>query len=115
MARDFPRSWWLLSFFAVGLAQRPMLVGISLPAYTAHFVAAPLAWPDALAACGCVAGLACGFVADNELRRYMLASPRPSPVLDSGIWRYSRHPNYFGEQLWWWSFAGFAILSASGG
>ena len=109
MARDFPRYWWLLSFFAVGLAQQPMLVGISLPAYTAHFVAAPLSWPDALAACGCVAGLATAWRADNELRRYMLATPRPAPVLDSGIWRYSRHPNYFGEQLWWWSFAGFAV------
>ena len=31
-------------------------------------------------------------------------------LLDTGLWRYSRHPNYFGEQLWWWSFSGFSVL-----
>ena len=30
-------------------------------------------------------------------------------LLNTGLWRYSRHPNYFGEQLWWWSLALFSI------
>jgi hypothetical protein len=36
MARENPRLWWIVSFFAVGLAQQPMLIGISLPAYSIH-------------------------------------------------------------------------------
>lgn len=109
MAMDFPTSWPLLSFFAVGLAQQPMLLGISAPALAAHTDSTPFGALDVLCALGCVAGLATARAADNELAAYTGASPRPSPILNTGLWRYSRHPNYFGEQLWWWSFAGFAV------
>jgi steroid 5-alpha reductase family enzyme len=34
-------------------------------------------------------------------------------VLDTGLWRYTRHPNYFGDFCIWWSFYLFAL--ASGG
>ena len=45
------------------------------------------------------------FMAENEAR---VARGEPKvQLLDSGIWRWSRHPNYFGEQLFWWSIAGF--------
>ena len=57
---------------------------------------------------GCVAGLSIAYVADNELRAYMTTSPRPTPILNTGLWRLSRHPNYLGEQTWWWSFGLFA-------
>ena len=117
MAKDYPRAWWLLSFFAVGIAQQPMLVGITLPAYTIHFVDDPLGPADAVVAASCVAGLLTAWVADNQLRTYMLRNAalaregKPKhQLLNTGLWRFSRHPNYFGEQLWWWSFAGFAAL-----
>eukprot|EP00937_MAST-01D_sp_MAST-1D-sp2_P000366 g366.t1 len=120
MAKDWPRLWPVLSFFAVGLAQQPMLVGITLPAYTVHLsadAARPFGAADAVATALCAAGLLVAKLADDQLRAYMLANEalvaagRPKrTLLETGLWRYSRHPNYFGEQLWWWSFGLFAVL-----
>lgn len=116
MAKENPRCWPMLSFFAVGLAQQPMLIGITLPAYSIHFSTKPFDAIDALATAACIAGLCIAFVADNQLRRFMLTNeqlvaegqPKVS-LLETGLWRYSRHPNYFGEQLWWWSYALYAV------
>jgi hypothetical protein len=78
MAADMPRVWPLLSFFAVGLAQQPMLVGITLPLYSVHLAAGapPLGAWDALATATCVCGLLLASRADDQLRAYVLANHR---------------------------------------
>eukprot|EP00964_Phaeocystis_antarctica_P059745 scaffold35521_cov70-Phaeocystis_antarctica.AAC.1 len=45
-------------------------------------------------------------LANEELARE--GKPRRQ-LLQSGLWRWSRHPNYFGEQIFWWSYAGLAV------
>ena len=49
-------------------------------------------------------------VADYQLKQFVKANQKG--VLDKGLWRYSRHPNYFGEFLIWW---GFYIVSFGSG
>jgi steroid 5-alpha reductase family enzyme len=63
-----------------------------------------------------VAGLAlAGFgmvfeaVADWQLERFKKRGDHGGRVLDTGLWRYSRHPNYFGECCVWWGFGLVAL------
>ena len=51
-------------------------------------------------------------IADYQLNRFRTSKSCSSGVCRSGLWRYSRHPNYFFEFLIWCSYAVFALPSA---
>ena len=51
-------------------------------------------------------------IADAQMARYKATRTAQDTVMDRGLWRYSRHPNYFGEATFWW---GIWIASASMG
>ena len=46
------------------------------------------------------------------MRRFRAEPGNVKLVLDTGLWRYTRHPNYFGEALVWW---GFGLIGAATG
>lgn len=52
-------------------------------------------------------------VGDYQLSRFKAREDSEGAVLDSGLWRYTRHPNYFGEAMIWWGFW-FLAVSAGG-
>lgn len=91
------------------------LVGICLPLYAVHSKQTPWNTWDTIACFLCATGIVLAYFADTQLHMFMsknqnlrdLGAP-PIPVLQEGVWRYSRHPNYVGEQLWWWGLALFA-------
>ncbi len=51
-------------------------------------------------------------IADAQMARFKATRSAEGTVMDRGLWRYSRHPNYFGEATFWW---GIWIASASMG
>jgi steroid 5-alpha reductase family enzyme len=64
-----------------------------------------------------LAGIVIAHFADSQLDAFMREKQAqvgrgesPTRLLDHGIWRWSRHPNYFGEQLFWWAFAGLGVV-----
>lgn len=52
-------------------------------------------------------------LADWQLYRFKTDPANRGKVMDRGLWRYSRHPNYFGESLLWWGLGAFALASGS--
>jgi steroid 5-alpha reductase family enzyme len=50
---------------------------------------------------------------DYQLARFRARSENDNRVLETGLWRYTRHPNYFGDFCIWWSFYLFAGASGS--
>lgn len=45
---------------------------------------------------------------DRQLQKFM-KTKQPGEILQTGLWKYSRHPNYFGEILMWWGIGIIAI------
>jgi len=66
-------------------------------------VTADVHWLDGIAIMIWLVGFMTESMADLQLYRFKKQSA-PGDVLQSGLWRYSRHPNYFGEFLIWWAF-----------
>jgi steroid 5-alpha reductase family enzyme len=120
------REWkwfYLRSFVQVYLLQGVLMVVLAYPFvhYAAFSVGGVL--HAGLFGIG-IAVWAVGFlfevVADYQLARFLKHRSDTNAVLDTGLWKYSRHPNYFGEVLCWWGvwlamlgvpYALFAVVS----
>ena len=71
MAKTFKGWWWLVSFFAVGIAQQPLLVGVTMPVAAAHIGVgsqAPTQWTDYFFSALALVGIAIGEHSDRTLR-----------------------------------------------
>ncbi|MBD3213509.1 MAG: DUF1295 domain-containing protein [Candidatus Lokiarchaeota archaeon] len=50
-------------------------------------------------------------VADKQLKKFIEKRESHKKIMKEGLWKYSRHPNYFGEILFWWGLYCFALAS----
>ncbi|XP_057766109.1 uncharacterized protein C594.04c-like [Salvia miltiorrhiza] len=107
MRRRHGRRWWWISFFAIYLSQQVFLMAICMPFYAIHSNKKRLNMWDLAAAAACLAGVTVAYFADTQMYEFMRLKEERKAVLEEGLWRYSRHPNYVGEQLWW---SGIAIF-----
>ena len=112
--RDDYDHWWLVSYVKIFLLQAVVGWIISLPIYFAIVSVAPasLTILDYLGILLFVAGMVFEGLGDEQLRRFRADRANRGKVLDTGLWRYTRHPNYFGEALVWW---GFGLIGVATG
>ncbi|MFU8771849.1 MAG: DUF1295 domain-containing protein [Anaerolineales bacterium] len=109
-------KWWYLSFFRVFLLQGALMWIIGLPLVAAQYYNTPaqLVWLDWVAILVWVVGFFFEAVGDWQLSRFKSDPSNKGKLLTSGVWRYTRHPNYFGDAAQWWGFYLFALATGSG-
>jgi steroid 5-alpha reductase family enzyme len=99
----------------VFLLQGVLMWIISAPLLAAQVSASParLVWLDFVGLIAWVIGFFFEAVGDWQLVRFKANPENKGKLLKTGLWRYTRHPNYFGDALQWWGF--YLIAAAAGG
>jgi len=108
-------KWWWQSFFKVFLLQGLLLWVISAPLLAAQRGATParLTVLDCVAIAVWVIGFFFEALGDLQMARFRGNPANKGQVLDTGVWRYTRHPNYFGDATQWWAY--YLIAAATPG
>jgi steroid 5-alpha reductase family enzyme len=101
--KSLPNIFWLQAVLAWLIA---------MPLYPALTGPWPLGLLDYAGVALVLTGIACETIADVQLARFKARPENDGRVLDTGLWRYSRHPNYFGDFCVWW---GLYLIAASAG
>jgi steroid 5-alpha reductase family enzyme len=110
------RAFWWRSLFTVFWLQGALLWFVALPLLVAVRATQPAALTavDGLGVLCVAVGLAFEAVGDHQLARFRAELSNRGKVLDRGLWRYTRHPNYFGDATVWWGMYAMAAATPSG-
>lgn len=110
--KEAGKEWWWRSFFKVFLLQGVLMWIISTPLTAVQLSDKQLFWLDYLAIVVWIIGFFFESVGDAQLAQFKSNPANKGKVLDSGVWRYTRHPNYFGDATQWWAY--YLLAGAAG-
>jgi steroid 5-alpha reductase family enzyme len=106
-------SFALYSLGMVFLLQGLLVLIVSLPLQVAAERRTGLGWVTWIGVLVWAVGLLFEAVGDEQMRRFKGRSDSKGQVMDRGLWRYTRHPNYFGDFCVWWGL--WLVALAAGG
>ncbi|MEO0662796.1 MAG: DUF1295 domain-containing protein [Planctomycetota bacterium] len=104
-------DWWWQSLYAVFWLQAVLAAAVALPLMAVLSAREPLGLVGWVGVVVAFVGFFFESVSDGQLARFKkleaarLEAEGPGAergVMNTGLWRYSRHPNYFGEAVLWW-------------
>ena len=109
----FPRAFQLISFLGIHMFPTLVVYLCMLPGITLIIADSP----NALAPLGflvCTGAATLQMIADRQMHRFRRDHAGENMIIRSGLWEYSRHPNYLGEIMMWWGVY-IMMLSAAPG
>ena len=115
--QNFRKNWgkhyWWGSWVQVFGLQSFLAWLISYPLYVSQISEAPLNWLDALGVGVWLIGFIFEAGGDWQLIRFKSNPENKGKLLTTGFWKYTRHPNYFGDSACWWGYGLIALASGS--
>jgi steroid 5-alpha reductase family enzyme len=106
------RAYWPASLVAIHLMPTAWVFLGLLPVYAALAAGGrPFGPLDLAAAAVTAVAIAVEAAADAQLRAFVRSRRDPEAALSTGLWAWSRHPNYFGEVLFWWGLWLFGVAA----
>lgn len=112
MRKKSPDSFWIVTLYKVFGLQALLMWVVAVPAVVTWASDTPLSWLDYVGAGIWLVGVTFETVGDIQLARFKAQPGSKGKVMDRGLWRYTRHPNYFGDFCVWW---GIYLVAAAGG
>jgi steroid 5-alpha reductase family enzyme len=94
LIRSYLQVFVLQGLFMLGIAASIIVVGAD--------GGGTLGWLDLLGVAVWLLGFVFESVGDAQLKAFVSDPASRGRILDTGLWRYTRHPNYFGEATQWW-------------
>ncbi|MFZ4859421.1 MAG: DUF1295 domain-containing protein [Desulfuromonadaceae bacterium] len=97
-------TWFVLrSFLQVFMLQGILLLLVAVPVvFVNQAPPTPFGWLDLLGFAVWLYGFGFEAVGDRQLLKFIRDPTNKGKLMTSGLWRYTRHPNYFGEVTLWW-------------
>jgi len=116
MRKKHGQKFWLVSLGTVFVFQGVLMWIVSLPLQFGIGTSSKTSWwlvPLILGVIVWLVGFAFESIGDAQLRAFKADPNSAGQVMDRGLWRYTRHPNYFGDACVWWGIA-LVALGAGG-
>jgi steroid 5-alpha reductase family enzyme len=112
LAKQTGKMYWVVSFLGIHFFPTVMVFLGCLPLYPALAEGStPAFWLDGIALLTGLIAIGFELVGDNQLLAFRSKPENKGQVCTSGLWKYSRHPNYFGEALFWVSLFLFGLAA----
>ena len=114
IGRKWKGNYWQRAYVSIFLVQGALILLVSLPVVAASGEQlSGYGWLLGLGVLVWLKGFTIESIADWQLRKFLATKNHPKHLM-TGLWRYSRHPNYYGELLQWWSIAVIALQCSWG-
>lgn len=118
MRNKFGKYFWFVSLFSVFLGQSIFLWGASLSFYSAMTKSTPISYRDWISFGLTLLSILLEAISDIQMNNFISLKKEKKTdkvIIDTGLWKWSRHPNYLGEILFWWGIYLFSMSDRNAG